>query len=82
VSGYAREELIGRSHRVVKSRAHPDSFFEEMWRTIGSGPVWRGEVCNRAKGTVKATLDAIGCPVGLFATSPYESREAAALAPG
>ncbi len=49
ISKYSREELIGKTHKVVNSGIHPKSFFAEMWDTISSGEVWRGEVCNKAK---------------------------------
>lgn len=49
ISGYNREELIGKTHKVINSGAHPKDFFKQMWSQISKGQIWRGEVCNRAK---------------------------------
>ena len=70
ISGYRREELVGRNHRIVKSGLHPASLYESLWHTISSGQVWKGELCNRAKdgalywvsATIVPSLDGDGLP--------------------
>lgn len=49
ISGYSREELIGKNHRLLNSNYHETSFFQEMYRTVANGDVWHGEICNRTK---------------------------------
>ncbi|MBC7661589.1 MAG: PAS domain S-box protein [Chitinophagaceae bacterium] len=49
VSGYERSDLIGKTHSVVKSSYHTPEFFHHLWRTIGQGKVWKGEIKNRTK---------------------------------
>lgn len=49
ISKYSRAELLGKNHRIIKSRVHPPEFFQKLWKTISSGHVWTGEICNRRK---------------------------------
>lgn len=49
ISGYSEAELLGQNHRIINSGYHDKSFWQDLWKTISSGKVWKGEVKNRAK---------------------------------
>ncbi len=50
LTGYSSEESIGRNHwELLRSDVHDSDFFKQLWDTIHSGDVWRGEMINRHK---------------------------------
>lgn len=49
ITGYESSELIGKTPRILKSDRNDDSFYNDMWRAIGSGGKWQGEIWNRRK---------------------------------
>jgi PAS domain S-box-containing protein len=49
ISKYTRQELIGSNHNILNSNQHSKEFFREMWQTISSGAIWKGEIKNKSK---------------------------------
>ncbi len=49
ISKYSEEEIVGKDHRIVNSGYHPKEFIKDLWATIESGRVWKGEIRNKAK---------------------------------
>jgi PAS domain S-box-containing protein len=49
LSGYTRDELIGKPHNIVRHEDVPSSVYEDMWKTIKQKQSWSGIVKNRAK---------------------------------
>lgn len=49
ISGYKPQELIGRSHNVIRHPDMPRSLFVDLWETLERGDVWEGYVKNLRK---------------------------------
>lgn len=49
ISGYSRQELIGQPHSIVRHPNMPSEVFKQLWQTIQTQKIWRGEIQNRRK---------------------------------
>jgi PAS domain S-box-containing protein len=49
ISGYTKEELIGKPHNMVRHPDTPAETFKIMWQRIKKGDAWKGKVKNRRK---------------------------------
>lgn len=49
ISGYSRDELIGKNHNIVRHPDMPPAAFEDLWLTVKALNPWQGIVKNRAK---------------------------------
>lgn len=63
VAGFSREELVGKSHNIVRHPDMPQAAFSDLWQTIESGKAWMGIVKNRCKNGDHYWVDAYVTPV-------------------
>ena len=49
LTGYAREEAIGKNPRILNSGLTPKETFKDLWQTILRGEVWHGILYNKRK---------------------------------
>ena len=49
IAGYTLDELIGKPHNMVRHSDMPKVAFEDLWKTIQAGNIWKGIVKNRTK---------------------------------
>ncbi|WP_434657697.1 PAS domain S-box protein [Sulfurimonas sp. NW9] len=48
-SGYSKDELIGKNHRIIKHPDNPEHIYQHMWDTIKNKKIWQGTLKNRKK---------------------------------
>lgn len=63
ITGYSREEAIGRNPRFLQSGKHDPEFYHKLWNTITSGTTWRGRMVNKTKDGSFYTEEAAISPV-------------------
>jgi diguanylate cyclase (GGDEF)-like protein/PAS domain S-box-containing protein len=49
MTGYSKEEVLGKNPRLLKSGEQTESYYANLWSTILSGKVWKDEIVNRRK---------------------------------
>jgi len=49
LTGYSRDEVIGRDPRLLKSDRHDQAFYQELWESLLGTGHWQGEIWNRRK---------------------------------
>ncbi len=50
VTGYPKEQALGKNPRILRTGKTPADVYEDMWETILKGDIWKGEFVNRKKG--------------------------------
>jgi PAS domain S-box-containing protein len=63
ITGYGRDETIGRNPRILKSGVHDSGFYSDMWSTLASGRTWMGRMVNRKKDGTHYSDETIISPV-------------------
>jgi len=87
ISGFSREELIGKNHNIVRHPDMPPQAFKWLWDTLDEGLPWRGLVKNRCKNGDYYWVKALASPikvkdniVGYLSVRSAPTREGVAAA--
>ena len=63
ISGYTKEELVGKTHQIIRHPDTPELFYKKMWDILLSGKDWKGEIKNIDKNGRDYWVQAIIKPV-------------------
>ena len=83
ITGYPRDDVIGKNPRILKSGEHDEEFYKELWDTISRGDIWAGRLINKRQdgslyqedATISPVLDASGRIVNYVAVKRDVTRE-------
>ncbi len=63
ISGYDKDELLGKSHNITRDPETPKAVYQKLWATIQSGKKWQGEIKNIHKNGSAYWLDTSISPI-------------------
>jgi diguanylate cyclase (GGDEF)-like protein/PAS domain S-box-containing protein len=63
LTGYSKEEVLGKNPRLLTSREHSEAYYAKLWSTISLGKVWQGELVNKRKDGTTYTEEMTITPV-------------------
>uniref|UniRef100_UPI004048D264 EAL domain-containing protein n=1 Tax=Aliarcobacter sp. TaxID=2321116 RepID=UPI004048D264 len=63
ISGYSREELIGKNHNIIRYPDTQKEFFINLWETLNSKKVFKGVIKNRKKNGQAYYVDSTIMPI-------------------
>ena len=63
ISGYEKDELIGKTHQTMRHPDTQDSFYKTMWSTISAGDTWKDIICNKRKDGTNFYFDTTIVPI-------------------
>ncbi len=70
MTGYSKQEVLGKNPRLLKSGDQSESYYADLWSTISSGNVWQGEIVNKRKDGTKYTEEMTITPVTRDSADP------------
>ena len=72
VSQYHRSELLGQNYRILNFDEYPESSFNNAWKQIECGQIWKGEIKNRKKDGTSFWVHAVIVPILNESNNPYQ----------
>lgn len=86
ITGYSKEDVLGKNPRLLKSKQHDERFYVGMWQALGLKNYWSGEIYNCKKDgeiypeslTISAVCDPFGKVnyyIGVFADISKQKKQ-------
>ena len=63
ISGFTKDEVIGKTHNILRHPDNSNSFFAKMWQTILAKKTWHGQFKNLSKGGQTYWVDSTIAPI-------------------